>query len=184
MSEPAIVEPAPPGAERVPWELVVPEAELDLIGYGMKTYGEIEALVLAAQTESPPVALATYGSRMFGTCPAHRLTQAPFFEGIGGTDRVTLYITRSSTITRLRNHLLKLNPLHFGTTGTGVGARAFRADIETLRLADLHHSGDGTASTPLVPRARPYRHARRCADGLRFRRTAQAGVKRDLVTCS
>jgi hypothetical protein len=128
MSEPAAVEPASPGAKTVSWELVVPEAELELIGYGMrmpndftlerlailqqckrilggppadlsafgiapmehllllydssqprlKTYGDVEALVLAAETESPPVAL-------------------PFFEVIGDTDRVTQRITRSST---------------------------------------------------------------------------------------
>ena len=88
------------------------------------------------------------------------LPQAPFFEVVGGTDCVTKRITRSSTITRLRDHLLKFYPpdhlVHFVTTGTGVGADAFHARIETISLADLDHPGDGTASTLLVPRATPF----------------------------
>ncbi len=265
LSEPA---PQPKGAKAVPWELVVPEADLYLVGYGMRmpndftlemlailkqckrilggppidlsafgippmedlllhydstkprlqTYRDIEALVLEAAAESGPVAFATYGSTMFGTYPAHRLLQeaprrglrvyvsnavssleglwagcniepffgfevweatclvaleiepntranlvlpqAPIFEIVTGTDQVTRKVTSSSTIARLRDYLLQFypseHPVHFVTTGHGVGAGAFRTNIETVRLEDLDHPGSATASTLLVPRRSPF----------------------------
>lgn len=267
MTDPAAVEQAPSVTKartEVPWKLVVPEAEVYLVGYGMRmpndftletlailkeckrvfggppidlsafgiaemedllafydsdkprlqTYRDIELLILEAAAEDPPVAFATYGSTMFGTYPAHRildeaprrgmrvhvcnavsslegiwadcniepffgfevweatgfvtlgiepntsanllLPQAPFFEVVGGTDLVTKRITRSSTITRLRDYLLRFYPpehtVHFITTGTGVGHDGFRSRIETVILAELDHPGAGTASTLLVPR--------------------------------
>lgn len=251
----------------IPWELIVPEADLYMVGYGMRmpndftletlailkqskrvfggpavdlsafgipemedllllygsdkprlqTYHDIEALLLDAAAATPPVVFATYGNPMFGTYPAHRLLQeapkrglrvhvsnavssldgiwadcniepffgfevweagsfvnlsiepntnanlllpqAPFFNVVEGTDRVTKKIVKSSTITRLRDYLLGFYPpehlVHYVTTGNGTGAGAFRSVIEAVRLEKLNHIGQSTASTLLVPRLAP-----------------------------
>jgi hypothetical protein len=252
------------GEVDVPWNLVVPEVDVYLVGCGMrmpndftlemlavlkrckrvfgvppihapefgvprmesllscygpdknrhKTYREMLERVLDAAAQDSPVALATYGSPMVGTFVAHRiieeaprrgltvhvtnavssfdgiwadfniepfmgfqiweastfvklgvepdpltnllLPQAPIFGVSKGPDMATLTMETSSTVSALRDHLLRFypseHPVHFIKTGSGSGSRSVSSIIETLALADLDHPGRHQASTLLVPR--------------------------------
>lgn len=123
----------------VPWNLVIPEVDIYLVGYGNRlpndltlellavmqrckrrfglppihapdfkvppmesllhlfspdkhrreTYREIVDIVLAAARADPPVALATYGSAMVGTLPAHRIHAA------AGQAGLTVHVTNA-----------------------------------------------------------------------------------------
>lgn len=264
----------------VPWNLHVPDADVHLVGYGMRlpndftletlavlkrcsrvfgipaihapefglpemedlsqhyapdknrmrTYRQWQDILLEAAAAEPPVALATYGSSMAGCLVAHRLLeeaprrgltvhvsnaissvdgiwsdfniepfygfeiweatafvklgiapnvaanlllpQAPIFEVKAGPDLAASTMETSSTVTSLRDHLLKYYPadheVHFAMTGSGVGPRSINPAIETLPLADLDHPGRQTMSTLLVPRL----HTEQQHE-LDFQRTAQ-----------
>lgn len=248
----------------VPWNLTVPEADIYLVGHGLRlpndltlealavikrckrvfgvpplhapefglpemenlceyygtdkkrtrTYQEWFDLVLDAAATDAPVALVTGGSVMVGALTPHRilaeaplrglsvhvtnavscfdgiwadlniepfygfsvweatafvklgiapdtssvlmLPQAPLFEISTGPDISTNTIEASSTITKVRDQLLKFYPpdheVHFVHTGTGTGTHALRARIETVRLGELDHPGGHVLSTLVVPR--------------------------------
>lgn len=251
----------------VPWQLHVPDADVHLVGYGMRlpndftletlavlkrctrvfgippihapefgmpemedlcqyyapdknrleTYQEWLDIVLEAAVAEPPVALATYGSAMVGALVTHRileeapkrgltvhvsnavssidgiwadfniepfygfeiweatafvklgivpdtrtnlmLPQAPLYGVRGGPDLANSTMEASSTVTRLRDHLLRFYPpdheVHFAMTGSGVGPRSADPVVETLTLEELDHPGRQTLSTLLVPRLDP-----------------------------
>jgi uncharacterized protein YabN with tetrapyrrole methylase and pyrophosphatase domain len=85
------------------------------------------------------------------------LPQAPALNVTAGPDVHAGTMEMSSTIPRLRDHLLRFyspdHRVHFITTGTGIGPRALGADVETLSLRDLDRPGRSQGSTLLVPRA-------------------------------
>jgi hypothetical protein len=84
------------------------------------------------------------------------LPQAPVFGVKEGNDPDTLAIRLSSTISLLRDHLLRFYPPHhivyYATTGAGTGPRATVPDIESMPLSDLDHPGHRPGSTLYVPR--------------------------------
>lgn len=94
------------------------------------------------------------------------LPQAPVLGVRTGPDLERSTMTTSSTMTTLRDQLLRFYPpdheIHFATTGSGVGPAASRPTIETLRLADLDHPGTQSMGTLVVPRL--------ATPGLDFRR--------------
>ncbi|MGC7102945.1 SAM-dependent methyltransferase [Amycolatopsis lurida] len=87
------------------------------------------------------------------------LPQAPVFGIQHGPDLATgLPMKTSSTITALRDHLLRFYPTDHPVRyiETGSGTRATTPHIETLPLTELDHPGDHTMSTLLVPRLTPH----------------------------
>ncbi|MEA2623659.1 MAG: hypothetical protein QOH61_2569 [Chloroflexota bacterium] len=84
------------------------------------------------------------------------LPQAPMLDVTVGVDPEALTMEVSSTVARLRDHLLKFYPpdhtVHFVATSSGAGDHLFASDIESLKLSDLDHPGRHQASTLVVPR--------------------------------
>lgn len=262
--EGTITEPTQDGILEVPWNLVVPEVDIHLVGYGnrlpndltlealavlkrckrvfavppihapefgipameslmhlysperrrLDTYGEWARIVLDAAAADPPVAFATYGSAMVGTFVTHRLIelaaqrglslhvtnatssfdgiwadfdidpcdgfeiweatafmrleivpnpcahlllpQAPMLDVTGGIDTERMCIEASSTVSKLRDYLLRFyasdHEVHFDTTASGAGEDVLMSEIETVSLRDLDHPGRRQASTLIVPR--------------------------------
>lgn len=93
------------------------------------------------------------------TSAALMLPQAPIFDVSTGPDVGTNTMTTSSAVSALRDHLLRYYPgghqVRFVHTGSGTGARAMTAAIETLPLAELDHPGRNLLSTLVVPRLEP-----------------------------
>jgi uncharacterized protein YabN with tetrapyrrole methylase and pyrophosphatase domain len=90
------------------------------------------------------------------------LPQAPVFEVEGGPDTTgEISMQSSSTIAKLRDHLLRFYPanheIHFVKTGSGSGGHGMRSIIETVRLKDLDRPGTEGASTLLVPRLEEFK---------------------------
>lgn len=92
------------------------------------------------------------------------LPQAPMFDVTVGIDPDELTMQRSSTITDLRDHLLRFYPadhaVHYVKIGSGAGPHLVGPDIETVLLGDLDHPGRQQASTLLVPRLRSHQLTR------------------------
>jgi Protein containing tetrapyrrole methyltransferase domain and MazG-like (predicted pyrophosphatase) domain len=84
------------------------------------------------------------------------LPQAPVFDVVEGIDPDRMTMRTSTTITVLRDHLLRFYPadhmVHYIKTGSGAGPRLVGADVESIRLHDLDHPGRQQGSTLLVPR--------------------------------
>lgn len=84
------------------------------------------------------------------------LPQAPMFDIPVGPDPDRLTMATSTSITELRDHLMRFYPadhtVHYVKTGSGAGSHLVGADIETIALADLNHPGRQQASTLFVPR--------------------------------
>lgn len=99
------------------------------------------------------------------------LPQAPMLNVAVGIDPATLQIELSSTVSNLRDYLLRFYPpdheVHYDTTGAGPGS-IVAADIETLALRNLDGPGRRQAGTLLVPRL--------TNSSLDFARPAQAAV--------
>lgn len=91
------------------------------------------------------------------TTRAHlMLPQAPVFEVKTGPNVATQTIATSSTLVRLRDHLLRFYPaehtVHYVYTGSGTGPAAIGPSVESLPLGDLDHPGRLPLSTLVVPR--------------------------------
>jgi len=103
------------------------------------------------------------------------LPQVSMLDVSGGIDPQTLRIERSSTVSELRDHLLRFYPadheVHFDKTGAGAGPHLVAPDVETVTLRDLDHPGRAQASTLIVPRLGDA--------GLDFERPAHAAVARE-----
>jgi uncharacterized protein YabN with tetrapyrrole methylase and pyrophosphatase domain len=86
------------------------------------------------------------------------LPQAPLLNVRYGVDTENMRIELSSTLLRLRDHLLRFyapdHEVHYVTTGMGAGPHLLAAGIETVPLRDLDHPGREPLSTLLVPRAK------------------------------
>jgi len=84
------------------------------------------------------------------------LAQVPVLNVTGGIDPTTMKFERSTTVTELREHLLRYYPpdheVHFDTTGSGAGPHLTGPDIETVALRDLDHSGRKRMNTLFMPR--------------------------------
>jgi uncharacterized protein YabN with tetrapyrrole methylase and pyrophosphatase domain len=91
------------------------------------------------------------------------IPQAPVFEIAEGPDVEKMTMQLSTTISTLRDYLLRFYPpdhtVHFVTTGAGAGPLR-GPDIETLRLAELDHPGRHQGSTLFVPRLVPLERGR------------------------
>jgi uncharacterized protein YabN with tetrapyrrole methylase and pyrophosphatase domain len=85
------------------------------------------------------------------------LPQAPMLDVTVGLDPDAMTMELSSTMTKLRDHLLKFYPpdheVHFVATSSGAGDKLVASQVESLRLCDLDHPGRHQASTLVVPRA-------------------------------
>jgi uncharacterized protein YabN with tetrapyrrole methylase and pyrophosphatase domain len=86
------------------------------------------------------------------------LPQAPVLDVRHGSDKDTKQIELSSSVSQLRDHLLRFyapdHEVHYVTTGSGMGPYLLASGIETIALRDLDHPGRETLSTLLVPRAK------------------------------
>ena len=84
------------------------------------------------------------------------LPQAPMLDVKIGVDTERMQMQVSSTVARLRDHLLRFyapeHPVHFATTASGAGTDMAASQVETLPLGDLDHPGRHQTSTLLVPR--------------------------------
>jgi uncharacterized protein YabN with tetrapyrrole methylase and pyrophosphatase domain len=83
------------------------------------------------------------------------LPQAPVLDVTEGIDPETTHLRFTSTITKLRDHLLRFYPahheLHFVTTGSALGPHLLAAEVDTVVLGELDHPGAQQLSTLLVP---------------------------------
>jgi len=91
------------------------------------------------------------------------LPQASVFQVVGGPDASrNLAIEKSSSVARLRDHLLKFypadHPVHHIKAASGSGESSVNAVVETVELKDLDQPGRQVVSTLLVPRAPGYRN--------------------------
>jgi uncharacterized protein YabN with tetrapyrrole methylase and pyrophosphatase domain len=113
------------------------------------------------------------------------LPQISMLDVAGGLDPATLRIERSSTVSELRDHLLRFYPpdheVSFATTDAGAAAHRHEPHVERVALRDLDGPGDRQASTLLVPRlgAAPAgaeaRHGRRGEEKTEARVPRQTG---------
>jgi hypothetical protein len=89
------------------------------------------------------------------------LPQAPFLNVETGMDPHKMTIEGSSSISELRDHLLRFYPadhvVHFVRTSAGTGPHMLGADIESLALGDLDGPGRDVFSTLVVPRGKKLR---------------------------
>jgi uncharacterized protein YabN with tetrapyrrole methylase and pyrophosphatase domain len=85
------------------------------------------------------------------------LPQAPVLNVRQGLDSETMEIELSTSVAKLRDHLLRFyapdHEVHYVTTGAGTGPHLLASAIETVELRDLDHPGRQPLSTLLVPRA-------------------------------
>jgi uncharacterized protein YabN with tetrapyrrole methylase and pyrophosphatase domain len=90
------------------------------------------------------------------------LAQVPMLGVRGGFEPGQMRIKLSSTVAKLRDHLLRFYPsdheVHFDTTSAGSGSHVQTPHVETLPLRDLDHPGRLQASTLLVPRLERSEH--------------------------
>lgn len=86
------------------------------------------------------------------------LPQAPVLDVQVGLDVEAMTLEASSTVARLRDHLLKFYPadheVHFVKTSSGAGPHLLGSAVESLALADLDHPGRELMSTLVVPRGK------------------------------
>ncbi|GLY30754.1 SAM-dependent methyltransferase [Kineosporia sp. NBRC 101731] len=83
------------------------------------------------------------------------LPQAPMFQVHEGLDPQTHTLRHSTTVTELRDHLLKFYPPGHEVTyiqaASGTGTHNDEPVIERMRLAELDHGGRSQGATLLVP---------------------------------
>lgn len=89
------------------------------------------------------------------------LPQAPVLDVLVGPETSSLAMTMSSSLARLRDHLLKFyaaeHEVHFVATSSGAGPHILGSQIESLPLTDLEQPARHQASTLVVPRAKVLR---------------------------